>query len=206
MGVAHLWAAYGDAMERVAPRFFESIDPAALGVLRQMLRRGVHAPPTSSVGRLFDAVAALLGVCVQSQYEAQAAIQLEAMVASEARGSYPLDTREVGAGWEIDAAPLIRAIVTDIASGRSRSEIAGAFHQAMSDMVVETTDHVSRQSGVRRVALTGGVFQNAILEERTVEALVRRGYQVLVQRRVPCNDGGLSLGQAVIAARSPLCA
>jgi hydrogenase maturation protein HypF len=206
MGVAHLWAAYGDEMERVAPRFFEALDPAALGLLRQMLRQGVHAPPTSSVGRLFDAVAALLGVCVQSQYEAQAAIQLEAMVASEARGSYPFDMREVGAGWEIEAAPVIRAIVADITAGRPKSEIAGAFHQAMSDMVVETTDHVSRQSGVRRVALTGGVFQNAILEERTVEALVRRGYQVLVQRRVPCNDGGLSLGQAVIAARSALCA
>jgi hydrogenase maturation protein HypF len=202
MGVAHLWSAYGDAMDSAAERFVETLDARAFTLIRQIVRRRIGVP-TSSVGRLFDAVASLIGVdAARSQYEGQAATQLEAIASQGECGSYPFDLAETGSGWEIDPRGLIRAVNADLLAGRPATQIAGAFHQAIADFTVATVVRVSGKSGIRRVALTGGVFQNALLEDRTATALTRAGFEVLIHRLVPCNDGGLSLGQALIAARA----
>jgi hydrogenase maturation protein HypF len=209
MAVAHLWTALGADFDRCqdALPFFAGLDPAALRLVLQLLHRRGHAPPTSSVGRLFDAVAALVGVAATNGYEAQAAIALERLAAASGstRGaggaSYPVEIRDDGAGWIIDPAPLFRAIAHDLLSKRPRGAIASAFHQALADLVAATTGRIARRTGIRRVALTGGVFQNARLERLTARALRAQGFDVLVHRKVPCNDGGLALGQALIAGR-----
>jgi hydrogenase maturation protein HypF len=100
----------------------------------------------------------------------------------------------------VETAPLVRAVVADVLAGRPVPKIAGAFHNALRDLIAETVTRVAARTGVRRVVLSGGVFQNVLLTERAADALERRGFQVLLHRRVPCNDGGLALGQAYVAA------
>lgn len=202
MAAAHLWAAYGGEMERLPIPFLEEVEPGQWSLLKQLLVRGVHCPPTSSIGRLFDAVAALLGVRRMAHFEAQAAMELEMAADSGARGSYPLELRETANGWVADPAPLMQGLVSDLAAGRPTADMAGAFHNAVRDLIVEMVGRIARRTGVRRVALTGGVFQNALLTERTAHALAVRNFEVLLQRRVPCNDGGLALGQALVASRA----
>jgi hydrogenase maturation protein HypF len=203
MALAHLFAAYGAELDSLPLALVEQSNP----LLRTMLERGINSPPTSSVGRLFDAVAAILGVRMVAQFEAQAAMELESVADRTAAGSYPVEWREEGQGWTIETAPLIRAIVRDRVAGRPIPEIASRFHTALADLTLETVRRISRHTGIRRVTLTGGVFQNALLTERTADALVVHGFTVYVHRQVPCNDGGLAFGQVVVAAQSEeLCA
>jgi hydrogenase maturation protein HypF len=135
-------------------------------------------------------------------FEAQAALELEALADSATEASYPVDYRAAGDGWVVETAPLVRALVADVLARRPVPEIAGAFHNALRDLILGAVARLAPRTGVRRVALTGGVFQNALLAERAADALTRRGFEVLLHRRVPCNDGGLALGQAYVAALS----
>lgn len=197
MAASHLWSAFGDGCEGSPILARRKRDWA---VLRRMLERGFHSPPTSSVGRLFDAVASLVGIADRVAFEAQAAIQLEAVADRGTTRSYPVDLRQDRDVLLLEARPLIRGVVDDISRGLPMAEIAGAFHNAVRDLVVAAVGRLAERTGVRRVALTGGVFQNALLLERTAAMLTEHGYDVLVHRRVPCNDGGLALGQAVVAS------
>ena len=173
--------------------------PAFRGVRR--LAELVPGRATSSVGRLFDAVAALAAVRDRCGFEGQAAMELEALSSpvGEARYAFELDT--ASDPWQFDAAPVIRAIVRDIAAGAPAPLVASAFHEGLAAVIAETGARLARQTGIRRVALTGGVFQNVRLAARAAALLSARGVEVLQHRRVPCNDGGLALGQAVAAAR-----
>lgn len=202
LAASYLWAAYGGEIDCLPVPFFDSLDQAQWSLVRQMLNRGVHAPLTSSAGRLFDAVAALAGLHAGTQFEGQAAMALEMAADPGTRRSYPVPLREAGEGWVVASAPLVRSIVDDLASRCPVAEIAGAFHNAMRDVITQVAEVARLRTGVRRVALTGGVFQNALLTERAADALVRRGFQVLLHEQVPCNDGGLSLGQAHVAGRT----
>lgn len=197
MAASHLWNAFGgdcDGHPILTRRARE------WSVLRRMLERGFHAPPTSSVGRLFDAVASLAGIADTVQFEAQAAMRLEAVAEPDTKKTYPVELGHTGDALVVDTRPLIRAVVEDISRHRPVAEIAGAFHNAVRDLTVAVVARLSERTGVQRIALTGGVFQNALLLDRTRDALVSRGYDVLIHRRVPCNDGGLALGQAMVAA------
>jgi hydrogenase maturation protein HypF len=153
--------------------------------LALMIEKRLNAPLTSSVGRLFDAVSALAGVARESRFEGQAAMLLEREIgAVETPESYPLP----GGDWE----PLIRQLLED----RSPvALIAAKFHNALADWIVEE----ARRSGVRQVVLSGGVFQNRYLTERAAALLEARGFAVHTHQRVPTNDGGIALGQAVLA-------
>jgi hydrogenase maturation protein HypF len=197
---AHLADAYGGAVEGLGLPLLDRIDPARWSTLRRVMARRVASPLTSSAGRLFDAVAAIAGVRDVARFEAQAAMELEAVADRATESSYPVEYRTVGDGWVVETAPLVRAVVADVLARRPVPEIAGAFHNALRDLIVETVARLARRTGVRRVALTGGVFQNALLTERSADALECRGFEVLLHRRVPCNDGGLALGQAYVAA------
>lgn len=167
-----------------------------LDILRHQLHTRLNAPSTSSLGRLFDAVAALIGVRQQVNYEAQAAIELEALVDSNERGVYPLEIQaEV-----IDPAPLIAAIVNDMRAGLPAGVIAARFHNALVQLVSHVCGLMRERFGVSEVALSGGVWQNATLLTRTVGSLRKNGFQVFLHRQVPSNDGGLALGQAAVAA------
>jgi hydrogenase maturation protein HypF len=169
-----------------------------LAILAKMIERRINTVDTSSCGRLFDAVAALLGLRDEITYEAQAAIELEALArASSSSGrTYPfvLDDERVRLG------DLFAALLDDLRAGVSHADIARTFHNTIVAMVRRMAADARTKTGINRVALTGGCFQNSILLESSVEGLERDGFTVLIHRRVPANDGGLALGQAVVAA------
>ena len=201
VAAAHLFAAYGPEADTVSLPA-RTARPREWGLIWQMLERGFQTPPTSSVGRLFDAVAALTGIRDLAAYEGQAAIELETAADRTTARSYPPELLEEGNQLVASPGVIVRGVVDDLKRGRSVAEVAGAFHNAIKDLVVEVVERLAGRTGTRRVALTGGVFQNVLLLERTAEALSTSGLEVLIHRRVPSNDGGLSLGQAVVAADS----
>ncbi|MEW5869718.1 MAG: carbamoyltransferase HypF [Chloroflexota bacterium] len=170
-----------------------SIQP--LNVLRQQLKTGLNAPLTSSVGRLFDAAAALIGVQQVVNYEAQAAIELEALVDPGEPRVYTIELQ----GDVVDPAPMLRHMVTDLRTGVSLPRIAARFHGAVAVMVVNVCQGLRKRLKIHQVALSGGVWQNAHLLERTTSLLEKDGFTVYTHSRVPANDGGLSLGQALVA-------
>ena len=166
-------------------------------MLKQMAARGINSPLTSSVGRLFDAVASLLDVRDAVGYEGQAAIELEAMAASVDSGGYKFELDETGV--IIDAAPVIRQLVSDLLSGVPAAVVSGRFHLGVAQMIEKVARRVRERERLDRVALSGGVFQNRLLVEKTHQLLSLSGFEVFTHRRVPPGDGGIALGQAAVA-------
>lgn len=163
-----------------------------------MARRGINAPLTSSAGRLFDAVAAVLGVRDAVSYEGQAAIELEQLADVTERGCYRAAVTD-GVPLRVAGADLVRAAADDLAAGVSAPLIAARFHNGVATVIEEACLALRDRHGLDTVALSGGVFQNLLLADRVVGQLTERGFRVLVHHAVPCNDGGISLGQAVVA-------
>ena len=168
------------------------------GVL-QMARRGVNSPLTSSAGRLFDAAAAILGVRDTINYEGQAAVELEQLADPAERGAYRAEVTGPEP-FRIAGHDLIRAVVEDLAAGATPGVVAARFHNGVAGLISDCCLLLRERHGLSTVALSGGVFQNLLLLQVTIARLERHGFGVLVQSRVPCNDGGISLGQAVVAA------
>ena len=170
-------------------------DSPAKPVILRMLERGVNAPLTTSVGRLFDAVASIAGVARENRFEGQAAMLLERTIGSlTTQDCYPLGEKDGAADW----APLIEAVRADAGKNTPRERIAARFHNALVQWILAVAERV----GVRTVVLSGGVFQNSYLVERAAALLESRGFRVATHQRVPANDGGIALGQAVIAGRT----
>ncbi len=180
-----------------------------LRVLTRMIERGVNTPLTSSVGRLFDAVASLAGLRQVSRYEGQAAMELEYAAADHSgEAAYPLDITPVEPAasdasqpdaprWVVDWARMVGALLEDVAAGTPAGVIAARFHHALAEGIVG----VARLAGHSRVALSGGCFQNRYLVERAVARLREAGFRPCWHQRIPPNDGGISLGQVVAAGR-----
>jgi hydrogenase maturation protein HypF len=162
-------------------------------------RRGINSPLTSSAGRLFDAVAAVLGVRDEINYEGQAAVELEQLADPAELAGYPARIEE-GDQLLIAGADLLRGVVEDIQNGRGCTIIAARFHNGVADLIARTCSALRERTGRSVVALSGGVFQNLLLLDRTVSMLEDGGFRVLVHSRVPPNDGGISLGQVAVAA------
>lgn len=182
--------------DRCAP--LAAMSDAERRIIRRMLVQGINSPRSSSVGRLFDAVAALLDLVQVSRYEGEAAMALEfALGEATAVDAYPLPLREHGATAELDWAPLVHALLADSRRGAGLGHIAAAFHNALAAATVAA----ARRAGVHQVVLSGGCFQNRYLSERTIVALRAAGFAVYWHRHVPPNDGALALGQAAWAAR-----
>ena len=177
---------------------FQKIEAKLVGLVDSMLMRQIQTVETSSCGRLFDAVAALLGIASEVTFEGQAAIALEA--ATE-RGIDERYDFEAGSGEPmiLDFRPAIAAIVADVSGGRPIGEISACFHNTLSFTIAEVCARIGKTDGLDRVCLSGGSFQNLYLLGRTVVELRHRGFGVFLHAQVPANDGGLSLGQAMIA-------
>ncbi|MDY6920777.1 MAG: carbamoyltransferase HypF [Pseudomonadota bacterium] len=211
--VAHLHSARGwDSVLRdygaLPPLQAMARQPVA--TLLAMITKSLNAPLSSSCGRLFDAVAALAGLCDYDamSYEGQAAMALEAAIDDthwrQAR-PYPFALQQVttgdGAGlWELDPAPMWEAMLTDLIQGQAVGLIAARFHQGLAAALVDCVDRLQRSHSVTHVALSGGVFQNRHLQARVCDLLPAINLQVLTHRQVPANDGGIALGQALVAA------
>jgi hydrogenase maturation protein HypF len=164
----------------------------------QLARAGVNSPLTSSAGRLFDAVSAVLGVRDTVNYEGQAAVELEQLADPNEASAY---RATIGGGWpfRIAATDLVRAVVDDLRAGEKPAIIAARFHNGVAGTIAEACEVIRAETGLRTVALSGGVFQNVLLLGRTVAGLERAGFGVLLHSRVPPNDAGISLGQAAVA-------
>ncbi len=200
MAFGVLWGVCGD--EKEAMELYARIFPARAGLagaLAAQAESGFNAPMTSSAGRMFDAAAALAGLRDEAFYEGQAACELEAAAAAEAR-PYRWELDAVSFPWKIDTRPLFSALLEDVARGVGIGEIAGRFHAALAEALVAVCMRLGRETGVGRVVLSGGVFQNALLTAAVTRGLEAEGMACHLHRRVPCNDGGISLGQAVVAA------
>jgi hydrogenase maturation protein HypF len=180
----------------LAPLKFEGVKPYHIETVVKQIDRGINCPLTSSMGRLFDSVASIVGLRNHIHYEGQAAIELEALVDPDERGVY-----DFGGSSEIDPNPVIHSILEDMQKCVSVPRIAAKFHNAVVQLVLDRCIDLRKTFGVEVVALSGGVWQNMILLDRTYRALQNAGFEVLCHRIVPANDGGLSLGQAMVAQR-----
>jgi len=173
-----------------------------VGIVKTQVERRLNSPLTSGAGRLFDAVSALAGVRGQVDYEAQAAIELEMLAPDDVNRfePYPFTISENENPMVIKSRELVSAVVNDIRNGIKPGAVSARFHRTMAEIILQTCRLISRQSGLKTVALSGGVFQNRLLLNLAIDALQKEGFQVLSHRLVPCNDGGIALGQAVIAS------
>lgn len=207
MALAALAHTFGEEGADIASSLLMRIPRGRAGPVFEMARRGVHAPPTSSAGRLFDAVAALIGVRDLNGYEGQAAVELETRVDPSEAFAYPLpllisEEADPGASGDTaiwDSSALIRAVVGDLRRGADVGTIAARFHNSLSAAIVEGCRWLRETDGLDVVVLSGGCFQNRRLLTSSRTALGRAGFRVLGHHRVPCNDGGVSLGQAAVA-------
>jgi hydrogenase maturation protein HypF len=177
------------------------LNPVELEIIKQQLKRGVNSPLTSSAGRLFDAVSALAGVRGEIDYEAQAAIELEMLVADKLgeEKSYPFSIVKDQGIRVVKLEELFSTMVQDVRHQIPVPVISLKFHNAMAQIIAEMCKLVAKESGITQVALSGGVFQNRLLLKLATSALHKNNLSVITHHLVPCNDGGISLGQAVIA-------
>jgi len=190
---------------RLPPASLNFGEEEELRIIQQQIDKGINCPQTSAGGRLFDAVSALLGVRERITYEAQAAVELEMAAQSpkpKAQSpirSYQFGVEEDGDGMVIRLRSLFDALLADLRDGVAVGEIAYRFHVTVAEMMQEMCERIAQETGLRTVALSGGCFQNRLLLALVVPRLQEAGLRVLLHRQVPCNDGGISLGQAVIA-------
>jgi hydrogenase maturation protein HypF len=173
-------------------------------LIARLIEHGLNTPPTSSAGRLFDVVAALVGVpgTERTTYEGQAAVELELAAEGPANRGYPFRLRAHHQGWVVVTHGIIRGVVDDLLSGREAGEISSRFHRTMAEVVVAGCERTREAGGPATVVLSGGTFQNMLLLDQTIELLKEKELVVLKHKRVPANDGGIALGQAVLADRA----
>ncbi|WP_321419683.1 carbamoyltransferase HypF [uncultured Desulfobacter sp.] len=203
MAVALLYNLYGSGMMDLDIPFIHALDKSKLTFLIQMMERQINCPLTSSTGRLFDAVSALLMICHEISYDSQAAIALEAAANFKAttNTAYPFDIIAGDDGCKImDAAPAVRQIVADIKTGEPRSKVAARFHRTLAGMMVDAAARVGQKTGLDRIVLSGGVFNNDAIFSQITHLLKAKGFKVYTHSIVPCGDGGIALGQTMAAA------
>jgi hydrogenase maturation protein HypF len=183
--------------------FLKQVDAVEIEVIKQQLQAGLNSPLNSSTGRLFDAVSALIGIRGEIDYEGQAAIELE-MAAYDSIDKvgdkgYPYSIIDGDGVNIIQLKELFSAIVEDLFQGVSKAAISVKFHNTVAHIIFDMCRLIAKKTGINQVALSGGVFQNRLLFRKVVPLIESAGFSVLVHKQVPCNDGGISLGQAVIA-------
>lgn len=208
MALAWLFEAFGPSALDLSLPFVTALTGDEKRLFGLMIERLLNSPLTSSCGRLFDAAAAILGVRSRVSYEGQAAIELEGAAergTSRPAFSFGID-RDSGGTIILDMTPTIRELTEVVLAGEERASLAQAFHLTLAGGAAELCTLIREESGLDRVVLSGGVFQNRLLAEGVHDLLAARNFQVFTHRLVPPNDGGLALGQAIVAGRSGVCA
>jgi len=198
MALSYLQSAIGEVPSEL--KCFSGIAKNELRLVSKAMERRINTPLTSSCGRLFDAVAALIGLRQVITFEGQAAMELEMLADPDQSKAYPWRLSHQDDLIICDPAQMIEAIIKDHLSGVGADRIAGSFHLSLATMIEEVCVELQRQTGLKQVVLSGGVFQNCLLTEMVVRRLEKAGLTVLTHSLVPPNDGGLALGQAVVAA------
>jgi hydrogenase maturation protein HypF len=192
---------YGTSWQEIARDLNVCNDQVQMDLLDKIIDAKIHSPVSSGLGRLFDGVAALMGLSRSVSFEGQAAMELENLATGTATAPpYPSDIlRNEDKPYIVDTVAMIQAIVADLQTGKSKALIASSFHQTLIGIFAAMAEEMHKATGLTRAALSGGCFQNKILLEGTIDKLSNAGFDVYCHRQVPANDGGISLGQAVIS-------
>jgi hydrogenase maturation protein HypF len=203
MALAYLWHYFGRDFVWPGIPALQNIGRGKIELLFQMMERRVNSPLTSSCGRLFDAVAALAGIRQRVTYEGQAAIELEsAMDPSSSETGYPFELISGNGGWIVGMHSMFEALLHDLGKGLSPGIVSARFHQGIVDVWVRLANLVRERTSLNRICLSGGTLNNQVLTQRFIARLERDDFAVFTQSRVPCGDGGLSLGQALVASHN----
>ena len=198
MAMVYLSEAFGDEAIHLRIDLMKRIDFQKWDILKRAIEKKINTPWTSSMGRLFDAISSLLSIRDKVQYEGQAAIELEMIADHGVEEEYPLHIHKDEIPMVIDPTEMIRGIVRNLIDRLPSSKISGKFHRTIGHLIVETCEMIRSKQKLNRVVLSGGVFQNIFLLTLVTEGLKRSGFNVYTHHLVPTNDGGISLGQAVI--------
>jgi hydrogenase maturation protein HypF len=199
MAMVYLSGAFGDESTSLKIDLMKRIDFQKWDILKKAIEKKINTPWTSSMGRLFDATSSLLSIRDEVHYEGQAAVELEMIANHEVKEGYAFTIHKDEEPMIIDVTEMIRGVVRNLIDGMPASEISGKFHRTISRIIVETCETIRSKEKLNRVVLSGGVFQNIFLLSLITEGLKKSGFDVYTHHLVPTNDGGISLGQAVIA-------
>ncbi len=199
MAISYLYHTYNQQFMELDIDFLRWLNEGEIRAILKMIEKGVNSPLTSSLGRLFDGIAALIGLRQIVKYEGQAAMELEMVIEENGDSCYPYEISEDDSKWILIHEPIIKGVVGDARNGLSQGKISAKFHNTLLHMLSEICLRVREQKGLNTVALSGGVFQNAFLLEGLTKRLNDKDFKVYTHSKVPTNDGGISLGQAVIA-------
>ena len=196
MALAYLYILYGEELVNLDLPVIEKVKKEDLLMpVMQMMDKKINTPLTSGMGRLFDAVAAITGICMDAGFHAEAPMRLEAAASSHEKGIYPWNY-----GENIDVFPMIHSIVEDLQKGVSPDIISARFHHTIADIIVTVSGQVREETSLDRVVLSGGTFQNKLLLEETERRLQEKQFRIYRPREMPVNDGGIALGQMAVAA------
>jgi hydrogenase maturation protein HypF len=198
MAMVYLSEAFGDEIKDMEIDLLQRVDPQKWDVLETMIQKKINTPLSSSMGRFFDAVSSLLSIRDEVHYEGQAAIELEMIADHEGKEVYSFHILGEESPMVIDPIEMIRGVVSDLTKGISASKISGKFHRTIASLIIETCRAIRSRERLNRVVLSGGVFQNIFLLSLVTKELKRSGFEVYTHHLIPANDGGISLGQAVI--------
>jgi hydrogenase maturation protein HypF len=198
MGLSLLYHAFGEGMHELDLPVIRNTDHEKIKRITEAIRKRINCPLSSGAGRLFDAIAAITGVCIHSQFHAEAPMRLESLVMEGVDEFY--ETRVDGS--VISFLPAIRQICLDQVNGISLERISTRFHNTVTDASYTMIRSISAETGIRKVVLSGGTFQNKYLHESLENKLLKDKFAVYTHTRVPCNDGGIALGQMAVAAHS----
>ncbi len=182
--------------------FIRGVERRQIEAVLSMCEKNINSPLTSSAGRLFDAAAALLGVCTHASYEAEGPIKLESMCRDLTDGSYKFDISKKNGQYIIDPQGIFTGMLKDLKLSKNKKVIAAKFHNSMACIIVNTVKKLSRDTRRKRVALSGGVFQNEFLKKKTIKKLTSSGFRVFTNEKTPVNDLNISLGQYYVLSAS----
>ncbi|MCF8365555.1 MAG: carbamoyltransferase HypF [Bacteroidales bacterium] len=194
--ISYLYHTFGNDFLDFDLKFLKTIPKTNVNLILEAVQKNINSPLSSSCGRLFDAVSAMINLCTVSKFHAEAPMRLESIAQGGNSESYSFGLEAI-----LDFRPTIREIVTDLKSGIPASVISAKFHNTMVKVIVETTLKIHTTTGLKKVVLSGGSFQNAILLGKSETELIKHGFGVFTHEKVPANDGGIALGQLVVAAK-----
>ncbi len=198
MAVSYLYDTFGPEFRDLGIELLERISGKRIEIIVKMIERRINTVLTSSCGRLFDAVSSLIGVMDEINYEAQAAIELEMVANSAVDELYPYEILNTDL-LVIDCRTMIKGIIDDLRGKVGKGVISAKFHNALASMILDMCKKIGASVEINKVCLSGGCFQNIYLLDKTLNGLRRNGFEVFIHEKVPPNDGGISLGQAIIA-------
>jgi len=203
MAFSYLYGIFGEKVNSLKLEFLRDKDT---GLLSQIIRKKINSPLASSMGRLFDSVAAIIGICDTAEHEGQAAIMLEREIrectnARFYKNKYDFSYKDKNGIIEIDWAPVIERVALDVRDKKNKSEISLKFHNALIYMIGEVCGSVRKKYKIKKVCVSGGVFQNKYLSGNIKPFLLERGFEVYTHKMLPAHDGNIALGQAVMAMR-----